>query len=87
MLTQIKSLTPLSWCMAISTIANVTTAVLDAWFFAVMPCVHVSGGRPLRRETWSTLRSGLKASWRRLINSARHAYAALPMTSATRFSG
>ncbi len=36
--------TPLTWCLIISTIANVTTAGMVAWFLIARPPVHVSGG-------------------------------------------
>jgi hypothetical protein len=36
--------TPLSWCIVISTAANVSTAAMVAWFLMTQPSVHVSGG-------------------------------------------
>jgi opacity protein-like surface antigen len=38
------NLTPLSWCIVISTIANVATATMVGWFLLARPDVHVSGG-------------------------------------------
>jgi len=39
-----KSFTPLTWCLIVSTAANVTTAGMVAWFLFARPYVHVSGG-------------------------------------------
>jgi hypothetical protein len=39
-----KSFTPLTCCLIVSTIANVTTAGMVAWFLIVKPSVHASGG-------------------------------------------
>jgi hypothetical protein len=36
-------LTPLSWCLVISTAANVATAAMVGWFLLVQPNVHVTG--------------------------------------------
>ncbi len=38
-----KSFTPLTWCLIVSTVANVTTAGMVAWFLIAKPPVHVSG--------------------------------------------
>jgi opacity protein-like surface antigen len=37
-------MTPLSWCIVVSTIANVLTAAMVGWFLLARPDVHVSGG-------------------------------------------
>ena len=39
-----KSLTPLSWCLIISTVANISTAAMVAWFLIARPYVDLSGG-------------------------------------------
>ncbi len=36
-------MTPLSWCIVISAVANVATAAMVAWFMLPRPYVHVSG--------------------------------------------
>jgi hypothetical protein len=36
-------MTPLSWCIVISAVANVATAAMVAWFMLSRPYVHVSG--------------------------------------------
>jgi hypothetical protein len=36
-------MTPLSWCIVISTAANVLTAALIGWFLLARPYVHVTG--------------------------------------------
>jgi hypothetical protein len=36
-------MTPLSWCLVISTAANVATAAMVGWFLLARPDVHVSG--------------------------------------------
>jgi len=36
--------TPLTWCIVISTAANVSTAAMVAWFLMARPPVHVNGG-------------------------------------------
>jgi hypothetical protein len=36
-------LTPLSWCIVISTAANLSIAAMVAWFLFARPDVHVSG--------------------------------------------
>jgi hypothetical protein len=37
-------MTPLSWCIVVSTVANVLTAALIGWFLLAKPYVHVTGG-------------------------------------------
>jgi hypothetical protein len=37
------NLTPLSWCIIASTIANVTTAGALIWFLATRPTLHIIG--------------------------------------------
>jgi hypothetical protein len=37
-------MTPLSWCIVISTVANVLTAGMVGWFLLAKPDVHVGGG-------------------------------------------
>src|SRR4051812_20272777 len=36
-------MTPLSWCIVISAVANVATAGMIAWFLLSRPYVHVAG--------------------------------------------
>jgi hypothetical protein len=36
-------MTPLSWCIVVSAVANVATAAMVAWFMLSRPYVHVSG--------------------------------------------
>jgi hypothetical protein len=36
-------MTPLSWCIVISAVANVATAAMVAWFMLSWPYVHVAG--------------------------------------------
>jgi hypothetical protein len=37
-------MTPLSWCIVVSTAANVAIATMVGWFLLVRPAVHVIGG-------------------------------------------
>jgi hypothetical protein len=39
----IKGLTPLSWCIVVSTAANVAVAFMAAWFLIAKPYVNVEG--------------------------------------------
>lgn len=39
-----RNFTSLTWCLIVSTVANVATAGMVAWFLAAKPFVHVSGG-------------------------------------------
>jgi len=36
-------MTPLSWCLVVSTAANVATAAMVGWFLLARPSVHVTG--------------------------------------------
>ena len=36
-------MTPLSWCIVISTAANICIAAMVAWFLFMRPLVHVTG--------------------------------------------